>query len=412
MRRLHTAVLACLSSSLLVTAVASYTACTRQSPSSVRDSSGVVIVDNRVSASFGAAEWSIAPAPDLVIGSAEGDSSYQLFGVAGAHRTADGHIVLVNAGSWEVRVYDDQGAFVRSFGRRGGGPDEFGMPVLGGTVADTLVVVDRAQHRLALVHHRAGFVRLTRVADDVGGFLNPAGTFGNGQVVFGGAFDMRRIGELQTGMNRAHTFYRSCNPDGSLAVDFGDKPGAEFFIRTVGGTGPDSRPALIPFGKQPLAAVSSERFYFADGDGYEIEVFDTTGKLTRLIRLDRDPVQVTSEDGRRYIEEAAADASSENQAHAIRQRLAQLPLPQTFPAFASLAADAMGYLWAQRYRHPGQVEAVWDVFDPEGILTAKIILPARIRPLEIGDDYLLGLHWDQLDVEYIHLYSLQRNPRR
>jgi len=391
----------------LLSALLTGTSCTRGTEATFRDSAGVVIVENPGSPRD-VRGWSIASEPHLTIGTVEGDSSYQLYGVAGAHRTVEGHIALVNAGSWELRIYDARGGFLRSFGRRGGGPEEFGMPVLAGAVSDTLVVVDRAQHRVAMVHPEAGFVRLARVDDEVGGYLNPSGTLSNGQVVFGGAFDMRRIGELQEGMNRAHTFYRSCNPDGSIAADFGDKPGAEFFIKTVGGSGPDSRPALIPFGKQPLATVSPDRFFFAAGDEYEIEAYEPTGRLSRLIRLERDLVNVTVEDGSRHIEEMAAQANQESEARVIRQRLADLPLPEKFPAFANLKADALGFLWAERYRRPGQEDSAWDIFDPEGVLTAQVALPPRVYPLEIGADYLLALHWDELDVEYVHLYALQR----
>jgi hypothetical protein len=412
MSRPKIALLTLLPAAVLLAALATSTSCARGTRATVRDSSGIAIVENPGSLAAGDRGWSIAAEPDLIIGTAEGDSSYQLYGVAGAHRTADGGIALVDAGSWQVRIYDARGAFLRSFGGRGGGPEEFGMPALGGAVHDTLVVVDRAQHRIAMVHPDVGFVRLARVDDEVGGYLNPAGTFGNGQVVFGGAFDMRRIGELHEGMNRAHTFYRSCNPDGSMAADFGYKIGAEFFIRTLEGSGPDSRPALVPFGKQPLATVSPDRFYFASGDNYEIEVYEPTGRLVRLIRLDRGAVAVTAQDGRVHIEEMAAEAAHENEARVIRQRLAQLPLPETFPAFANLEADALGYLWAEQYRRPGQDEAPWDVFDPEGVLTAQLRLPPRVYPLEIGADYLLALHWDELEIEYVHLYALQRPRRR
>ncbi len=373
-----------------------------------RDSAGVVIVENTGSIPPDGGTWSVAPEPDLIIGAIEGDSNYQLFGVAGAHRLTDGRIAVVNAGSWEVRVYDPQGTFLRSFGRRGGGPEEFGMPVLGGVINDTLVVVDRGQHRIAMVHPDMGFVRLATVEAEVGGYLNPSGTFRNGQVVFGGAFDMRRIGELQEGMNRAHTFYRSCNPDGSLATDFGDKVGAEFFIRDLDGDGPESRPALIPFGKRPMATVSPSQFYYATGDEFELEAYDPSGRLARLIRLDRDPVPVTAQDGSRYIEEMAAAAATEAQARMIRQRLSQLPLPETFPAFANLMADELGYLWVQQQARPGQDDSIWEIFNPAGVLMGRVSLPPRVDPLEIGADYLLGLHWDELEVEYLHLYLLER----
>ena len=378
------------------------------SEATARDSAGVVIVQNTGSIPPEGGTWSVASEPDLTVGKIEGDSNYQLFGVAGAHRLADGRIAVVNAGSWQVRVYDSQGTFLHSYGRRGAGPEEFGMPVLGGVIGDTLVIVDRGQHRLAMVHPDRGFVRLATVDDAVGGYLNPSGIFSNGQIVFGGAFDMRRIGDLQEGMNRAPTFYRSCNPDGSLATDFGDRVGAEFFIRDLDGDGAESRPALIPFGKRPMATVSLSHFYYAAGDEFEIEAYDPTGRLTRLIRLDRDPIPVTAEDGNRYVEEMAAQATTDNRARMIRQQLSQLPLPETFPAFATMMADELGYLWVQQQTRPGQDDSGWEIFDPEGVLTARVSLPSRVSPLEIGADYLLGLHWDQLEVEYLHLYRVER----
>lgn len=54
---------------------------------------------------------------------------------------------------------------------------------------------------IPLIHPDDGFVGLVRVSDGVGGYLNPIGSFANGPTVFGGAFDMRRIGELHNEMN-------------------------------------------------------------------------------------------------------------------------------------------------------------------------------------------------------------------
>ena len=374
----------------------------------VRDSAGVEIVENSGSLPLNGGGWSIGLEPDLAIGSVEGDTTYQFFGVAGAHRTADGRIAVVNAGSREVRIYDAQGTFVRSLGRPGEGPEEFGMPVLGGAVDDTLVVVDRAHHRISMVHPDVGFVRLARVDDDVGGYLNPSGTFGNGQVVFGGAFDMRRIGELKDGMNRAHTFYRSCNPDGSMAADFGNKSGAEFFIRSLEGRGPESRPALFPFGKMPLATVSSNYFYFGSGDRYEIEGYDPLGKLVRLVRLERQATPVTEEDRSRYIEDTVSEVEDENETRRIRQNLSTLPVPDVFPPYAGLATDALGHLWVQDYPRPGDEIPVWTIFDSRGVLSGRVTIPDNVSILEIGEDYLLGLYRDELGVEYVHVYSVER----
>ena len=38
---------------------------------------------------------------------------------------SDGRIAIVNQGSDEIRIYDANGRFVNTFGRKGGGPGEF-----------------------------------------------------------------------------------------------------------------------------------------------------------------------------------------------------------------------------------------------------------------------------------------------
>jgi len=244
----------------------------------------------------------------------------------------------------------------------------------------------------------------------VGGYLNPAGGFANGQTVFGGAFDMRRIGELHDGMNRAHTFYRSSNLDGSMATDFGDQLGAEFFIKDLEGSGQDSRPAVIPFGKVPLAAVSPSHFFFSDQDGWEIEVHSPDGTLTRLIRQAWEPVAVTGEDGALHIENVVAQVGDPDQAPRIRQYLEALPLPDHFPPFGTLMADTEDYLWVQDFQRPGAENRAWSIFDSDGVRVGRITLPERFDPLEIGADYILGLGWDEMNVEYLQLYTLRR-PR-
>jgi hypothetical protein len=374
----------------------------------VRDSAGVEVVLNTGSITEVPATWTVSSEPTLAIGSVEGDEAYQFLGIAGAHRLSDGRLGVVNAGSREVRFYGPGGRHLVTMGRKGGGPEEFEAPALAGFIGDTLIIVDRAHHRLTFVHPDEGFVGLARVSDDVGGFLNPVGSLAGGRSVFGGAFDMRRIGELHNGMNRAHTYYRSCNPDGSPAADFGDKAGAEFFIRDLEAGGQDSRPAQVPVGKMPVATASSSYLYFSDQDKWEIEVHAADGTLVRVIRQAWEPIPVEQEDVARYFEEMAAGVGDPEQALRMREYLSRLPVPDHFPPFDDLLADRLGYLWVEDYSRPGTEASTWTVFDPEGVRTARLTLPPRFNPIEIGADYVLGVGWDALEVEYVRMYALER----
>jgi len=356
-----------------------------------------------------AQEWSLSVEPLFSVGSVAGPEAEQLFQVSGAHRLSDGGIAVVNAGSREIRFFGPDGHHRSTLGRRGGGPEEFEMPVLAGSLGDTLIIVDQAHHRFTLVHPDQGFVGLARISNDVGGFLNPAGCFRDGTVVFGGAFDMRRIGELHNGLNRAHTFYRSANLDGSLAVDFGDQAGAEFFIRDLEGTGPDARPALIPFGKVPVATTSPEYLFVSDQDDWAIQVFAPSGDLVRVIRRNWDPVPVSRRDGRAYFRERLESIDDAARRAQYEKYLEGLPLPKHFPPFGRLLGDLEGYLWVQEFQRPGKETGRWMVFDPEGNPMAHVTFPRGFRPLEIGRDYVLGLFLDEMDVEAIQMYELFRS---
>jgi len=391
------------------------TACTSDDSSTNKvlrsDSTGVEIVENSGPAPADGGGWAIASEPSLSIGTVEGEDAYQFYGVAGVHKFKDGRIGMINSSSREVRVFAEDGSHLRSFGQRGAGPEEFEMPALAGNVGDTLIVVDRAHHRITLVHPDEGFVGLARVSDEVGGFLNPAGSFANGQTVYGGAFDMRKIGELKNGLNRAGTFYRSSNLDGSLAADFGDKTGAEFFIKDLEGEGQDASPAVIPFAKTPVATVSASHFFFGAQNRYEIEVSEPSGRLVRLIRLAQAPIPVTPEDGEKHIERVVEQVGSPDQEAGIRAQLGSLPLPEAFPPHGGLLADASGYLWVEDFQRPEAENRSWNVFDPEGALVGRVTLPDRFNPTEIGTDYVLGLGWDGMNVEYVRMFPLTRGRR-
>jgi hypothetical protein len=84
--------------------------------------------------------------------------------------------------------------------------------------------------------------------------------------------------------------------------------------------------------------------------------------------------------------------------------------PPELPGFTELRASPDGHLWAKRFVVPGLTEALnrWGVFAPVGVFLGNVELPARFRVFDVGDDYLLGVIPDELDVERVHLYRIER----
>jgi hypothetical protein len=86
-----------------------------------------------------------------------------------------------------------------------------------------------------------------------------------------------------------------------------------------------------------------------------------------------------------------------------------LPHGNIIPPYAALLADSNGNLWASDYDDPlKNQQGRWTVYDPAGAVLARIALPARFRPFDIGDDWILGQELDDLDVEHVRLYRLQK----
>lgn len=52
----------------------------------------------------------------------------------------------------------------------------------------------------------------------------------------------------------------------------------------------------------------------------------------------------------------------------------------------------------------------WTVFDTEGRMLGTLGTPRSLRLDEIGDDYLLGVFRDRLDVEHVRMHRISK-PR-
>lgn len=126
---------------LLACALAA-SACRTDSPDerySVRDSAGVHYVEHRTLDSLPVRKAGADAA--IRIGAVEGEAALQLDRVLAGAVLSDGRIVLLNAGTHQVRYYDSTGALVASQGAEGDGPEEYRSPTaLVATGGDSVVV--------------------------------------------------------------------------------------------------------------------------------------------------------------------------------------------------------------------------------------------------------------------------------
>ena len=85
-----------------------------------------------------------------------------------------------------------------------------------------------------------------------------------------------------------------------------------------------------------------------------------------------------------------------------------LPALDGLPTFSALLVDALGHLWIREYSRPRENRSVWTVYDSDARVLGFVETPPELDVFEIGEDYLLGVATDELDVEYVQMWRLTR----
>lgn len=378
--------------------------------STTRDSAGVTVVENRLPQPGELPYWKVAEEPTLSIGAVDGDTGLDFIRVDEASRLSDGRIVVVDGRAQDVRMFGPDGSFMGWVGGRGEGPGDFQMVGMVGVLpGDTLLLVDHSLRRVSRFTSEGQFLRSFQVRWRER--LSPLtiGVFRNGTLV---AKDNPRdnpADEFDNVLQRLPIHYRGIDADGEVTLDFGVHPGAEQAVgselRSDGVTFTYQR--AIPFGKVPSLAASWDRLFLGTADGWEFMAYDRDGKLTHLVRLDRDPRPVTEDLKARLLEDALAQFDPD-QAPALRSYYRDAHYPVHMPAYRSFKVDPLGYLWVEEYRPTWEGPPAWMIFDPDGVLSAEANFPPGLRVTEVGVDHILGVSQDDLGVEYVQLFRLER----
>jgi hypothetical protein len=375
-----------------------------QAVTEVRDSAGVLIVENSVAAGHEVAEWRLSRATVVAIGVIAGDARYQLYRVSSAFRLKADQIVIANAGTDELRFYETSGRFVRGVGGRGDGPGEFRE--LGSVMRfgeDSLVAWDSRLGRLSFFDNRGNFGRSVNLAEEAGiTSYSSVGVSDDGRVLL----HARKLYGLPEGLHRDSVVYVLVSPEGEMVDTVGYFPDEETYVHRMG---QGYSGMLAPFGRSTQTALWHDRLFVGTQDSYEIRVHSMDGDLRSLIRVSRPLTRVTTDDIARYQDEKLDNASTARWRRELEKIFRSVEFPTTMPAYAGIVVDADGNLWVQDYLSPRGVSVRWSVFDGAGRLAATVNMPERFTPLDIGPDYVLGCWTDPMGVEFVKLYGLQRH---
>lgn len=357
----------------------------------VRDSAGIRIVENANPASEAPA-WTVSPI--FRVGWEEGE--LQLERVARGHLMPDGSVMVSDGGTNEIHILSGTGHLVTTFGGDGEGPGEFRGPAgIVGLGGDTVLIADSRNNRVSTFAGNR-FVGDTRFIPFHGDALfEPAGRLPDG------TFALEPYGfALRTDVESGWMEQLILTTPDFIEID---TVGTRHSFRVAGGD--DDNP-LRHFG---IVRLAGDRFVYAQTDRAVIEWIDPEGNVVQLARFDWTASPATDSLWALYeawIREQSGDMEPERLSQVLADRREDFEGP--VPFFRSVLADRRGNVWLGDYHVWTNLSPEFDVIAADGTWIGPVGFPGVIQVLDITDTHVLGIERNDLDVQAVVLYSIEK----
>lgn len=354
--------------------------------------SGTVVVHNPAAGIWDSAQaWHIRE--DLRIGSAM-DEGPEMFGaVTSVAVDASGRIYVLDGQAQEIRVFDRDGAYVRTIGRKGGGPGEFKSAVAvlmrpGGT---DFWVVD---------YGNARYTRFDTAGRQLETMRRP---FAYTSYPWRGALDT--AGHV---MEQNIVYATPERPEHDVLVRF-DEAGVpadtidlpmfepEVFV-VNNAAGLPMMSMTVPFTPRQVRLFDPRGYVWsAINDRYRIAQRAFAGDTVRIVEREVQAREVTD------AEADEAEASLKEGADP-RLRIDRSRFGTTHPLFWTVLLDDSHHLWVRSDAAEPERRGDFDVFDSAGRYLGRVgsdvALHGSVVPQVIGDR-IYGVVRDSLDIPYV-----------
>jgi hypothetical protein len=222
-------------------------------------------------------------------------------------------------------------------------------------------------------------------------------------------WDRIRAGITPPGQtDRAHALVLRYRPEGGSADTLATVLANEYAVIER-----DGRPSTMypPLGRRLAYAVTDKGLYVGSQESFQILQYSPTGRLLSILRGPALDLTITAADLDAMREDLLANSRADPAAarRSVDEYLSTTPRPENRSAYGRLVVDSSGVLWVSEGYHPYRVPTLWGAIDLDRGHVARITIPERFEPYEIGNDYILGRWRDETGVEYVRQYSLRRS---
>jgi len=324
---------------LLISALTVSSSCSQQKTKwkgKIEYENGIEVIKNPKKPMYGKDVFSMNE--DLSIGVTEGKKEYVFFRLWYLAVDNQENIYAMDQGETHVKVYDRNGNFLRTIGRKGEGPGELQNPDNIFIIKNNNLVIEDYIRNISYFSTTGKYIRSLSTTK-----IFPTGMLLNSQ---GYILTITNINEPNKWGKEISLYDENLN----------------YLITIISIPKPKPNPQILkPF--QPAinwASYKDENFILSYKEEYELQIFNIKGELVKKIIKEYEPIKVTEEDVKLRVGRVSEGR--------------KLVVPKYFPAIYSLTTDDEGRIFSRTFEKAGNGKYFNDVFDQEGRYIAKISL--------------------------------------
>jgi len=264
----------------------------------------------------------------------------------------------------KIKVFDDKGQFVRSFGERGQGPGELEMPAgIHLTAGNELIVEDAYTRKLVYFTHEGKYIRHVSYADRlalVNLLMGPKGNFIGREMKLEGEkmfFEIKKLdSELKSLFSIDQIGFPIPVPGSGNKINLED-------VLTI------------------YQFDNSGNIYYGHNRDYEVNVYMPEGKHMKSVQKEYDPQKVTEEDIEEILDRMGSVMGGVNPRDIFE-------FPKIFPPYQFFTLDEDGRIFVRTWnKGKNKSEFIIDIFDSEGRFIAQFASKMDIRLWKKGKVY-------------------------
>jgi len=326
---------------------------------------GVIIIKNPKEPIYGEDVFSLEE--ELIIGEAEGREEYTFSEIRGIAVDDEERIYVLDSKEAHIKIFDKNGRYIKTISRKGQGPGEIGFPrSMFITSQNEIIVPDISNRRLTFFSLQGKFIRSISTAK-----MSFRSTAIDSE---GNIIGIVAVIEEESLKHELKKF----DSDLNCLYSFASFPAPS----------PSSYNTFMPVLRWDL--TNNDQIVCGYPKKYEIEVFDSKGKMIRKIMKDYEPVEISKEEMERLKELPPTIKLSILKYKSAYQRFIVDDEGKIFVLTWERAADGDGYCC--------------DIFDSEGKCIAKVSL--KSTPQVIKENRIYTIEEDENGYQIVKRYKV------